>query len=421
MPLDTRKQLLSRVGSICKHHKEISRMSGADFNIFRIINVTSDEVKHSAYLAELLNPKGSHGQGDIFLRLFLKKFGIENFHSETAIAIVEKHVGPVTETEGGRIDILIGDHRGNQIIIENKIYAPDRDNQLIRYSNYNKKHLFYLTLYGGDASERSRMNSSFSVSLKSGEDYKLLSYKTDILEWLELCHKESVSMPLLREGIAHYINLIKHLTGETTNKAMQTEIVDLITESPTNLANAREIANNYTEAQSHLLWEFWKALRDALISKGIILYEDVDTDVTKERTLNYFRRKDRYFGLCSQIYANGEIAIYWASEMQDGIYIGFTLEKNGNGKIADLPENSNYVNFVTNCDNNYKNTLYWLGTQETNPSLNFRDFSSDAILNLTNKNELEKTVQEIAQKAHDDIEFVKIKLVEMDAISSKQI
>jgi hypothetical protein len=414
MQLDTHKQLLSRLGSIVKHHKELSRLSGADFNIFRIIHVTCDELKHSAFLSELLNPRGSHGQGDVFLRLFVHKFGIENFQCETAEALVEKHVGQLTETEGGRIDILIDDHQGNHIIIENKIYAGDQDNQLIRYHNFSKQNLFYLNLYGVDASPKSNTNDKFGKKLVCGKDYKLLSYKIDILEWLELCLKETVSMPLLREGITHYINLIKHLTGETINKAMQKEIVNLITESPTNLANAKEIANNYTEAQSHLLWGFWKALKNELRSSGMEL-EDWKANVSQERTLNYFRRKDHLFGLLSLIYSKGEITIHFVFEMQDNIMMGFTLEKNTIGKISDLPENAKYRNVIHNCDSKYKNNPWCLGMQETNPNLNFREFSSETILNLTNKDELEKIVRKIAEKAQSDIEFVQRELEKMES------
>ncbi len=413
MQLETYKQLLSRSGTISKHNKELSRLSGADFNVFKIVKVISDEVRHSAFLAELLNPKGSHGQEDVFLRLFVEKFGIKDFQCQTAVANVEQHIGVVTDTNGGRIDILIDDKNGNHIIIENKIYANDQDNQLIRYYNFSKQNLFYLTLHGDDASDRSSSNSNFEVTLKCGEDYKLLSYKVDILEWLEQCQKEAVSMPLLREGIAHYINLIKYLTGESINKAMQQEIVNLLTESSANLASAREIVNNYNEAKSRIQWEFWKALKNTLQNKGIILVEN-DKTVTPERTLNYYNKKDRFFGLWNLVYKKNDLTIQWACEMQDNICMGFTIEKNGIGGISDSEDNVHFRNIVMECDRSYVSSKYWLGWQFTKPLLNFREFNSEAIFNLTNKNILENTVLQIAEKAYADILFVQHKLNEMD-------
>ena len=416
MELENYKHLLSRLGTICKHHKELSRLSGADFNVFKIVKVVHDEVRHSAFLAELLNPRGSHGQGDLFLRLFVEKLGITDFQCESAVAIVEKHIGEVTETTGGRIDIFIDDHRGNHIIIENKIYAKDGDNQLIRYHNFKQQNLYYLTLYGIEATDRSALHNPSGVKLICGEEYKLLSYKTDILEWLELCQKEAVVMPLLREGIAHYINLIKYLTGTSTNKAMEKEIVNLLIESPSSLSNANELVNNFAAAQSQIQWEFWKALKNALLNKGFVLEEN-DKTVTSEKAWNYHHnKKEELFGLWSLIYKNDDITIHWGCELNSSIYFGFTIEKNGIGHISDQPEFTEYRKIIREHDKNYTSDKYWIGWQYAQPRLNFMEFKSEAIFNLANKTEFDKTVQQIAEKAKDDISFVQGELNKMEIV-----
>lgn len=419
MELDQYKHLLSRLGTICKHHKELSRLSGADFNVFKIVKVVHDEVRHSAFLAELLNPKGSHGQGDLFLRLFVQKLGITDFQCETSVAVVEKHIGAVTETTGGRIDILINDFNGNHIIIENKIYANDGVNQLIRYHNFKNQNLYYLTLYGNDATERSILHNASGVKLVCGEDYKLLSYKTDILQWLELCQKEAVSMPLLREGIAHYMNLIKYLTGTSTNKAMEKEIVNLLIESPLNLKNANELVNNFSAAKAQMQWEFWKALKIALANKGIDLEEN-DKTVTSTKTWNYYHNiKEELFGLWALIYTNEDITIHWGCEVNSSIYFGFTIEKSGLGHISDQPEFSEYRKIIREYDKNYTSDKYWIGYQYAQPRLNFIEFKSEAIFNLANKAELDKTVQLIAEKAYSDILFVREKFSELETTTNQ--
>jgi len=54
----------------------------------------SDEVKtHSRFLAELLNPKGSHGQKDVFLKKFVERFGILDFEIKNAELFVEFYIG----------------------------------------------------------------------------------------------------------------------------------------------------------------------------------------------------------------------------------------------------------------------------------------------------------------------------------------
>ncbi len=65
--------LLKEVKAIREKYEELSRLNGENFNLFDILDRRTEEVKtHSAMIAELLIPKGSHGLGDEFLKLFLK-------------------------------------------------------------------------------------------------------------------------------------------------------------------------------------------------------------------------------------------------------------------------------------------------------------------------------------------------------------
>lgn len=396
------KLLLSRVATTTKHYKELARISGSDFNIFKTIKVTTDEVKHSAFLAELLNPKGSHGQGDIFLRHFVKKFNVEKFSCETAYVNAEKFIGKVTEIDGGRIDIYIDDQKGNNIIIENKIEAKDGNNQLIRYFNYSSKNIFYLTLDGGEATTKSTQDEDNGIELRKGEHYQTISYKTDIIEWLELCQKEAVNHPLLREGITHYINLIKYLTGESNNKAMKDELIKLITENPTNLSSAREIHKSFLASQAKIQWSFWKAMRNALELKGVIIEEN-DKTVDSTRTWNFYNKKDKLFGLWSEIYKKDGISIHWGCEVHDNVYFGFTIEKDSIGGISKQSEYRKYRDIVKSLDKSYINSDWWLGWQKTSPELDFRIFNSEAIYSITNQNELNHIVDCIASKAISEI------------------
>ena len=69
------KNLLDQVTAIYSKYEKIDELTGENFNVFRIIKLESSEVRmHSAFLAELLDPKGSHGQKDTFLKLFTKTF-----------------------------------------------------------------------------------------------------------------------------------------------------------------------------------------------------------------------------------------------------------------------------------------------------------------------------------------------------------
>ena len=158
-------ELLTRINSILASHKERSSAHSDRFNIFQVLNITSDEVRlHSKFIAELLDPKGTHEKGSIFLNRFFELTDSTGlFNTDSVTVTVEFHIGPVTPTTGGRIDILIQDHLENALIIENKIYAGDQENQLLRYFNYAKTlekrggafKLLYLTLFEKNASEYS--------------------------------------------------------------------------------------------------------------------------------------------------------------------------------------------------------------------------------------------------------------------------
>ena len=161
------KELLSKLSDM--HNAEQDRLQkeekeGENFNVFSALNICSDEMRlHSRLLATLFNPKANHGLGNEFLREFLVTAikEDENYITHCNESIAERYVGEVTETTGGRIDIILEDGK-HGIIIENKIYACDQPNQLLRYYNYGVKQfgennfkLVYLTLYGSEPSSYS--------------------------------------------------------------------------------------------------------------------------------------------------------------------------------------------------------------------------------------------------------------------------
>jgi hypothetical protein len=163
MNMDKIENLLQQVSIIQKKYDEIAKITGENFNIFSIMRAETDEVRtHSRIIAELLNPKGLHSQGSIFLKLFFEEVKdlndiLENFDYDNAQVVVEEHTGRIDEdySEGGFIDIILKDSK-NQVVIENKINAGDQKGQLLRYKNkYPNCKLLYLTLDGKKPNESS--------------------------------------------------------------------------------------------------------------------------------------------------------------------------------------------------------------------------------------------------------------------------
>lgn len=234
--------LLEQVSVIDKKYDDVAKITGENFNLFKLLRLETNEVRtHSTILGELLNPKGSHGLSQTFLTLFISQFGITDFDAGKAQLFIEPTISRISEdgTTGGRIDILITSGQGREIIIENKIYAADQKNQLLRYRNaYPNAYIFYLTLNGGKIFKESDL-----VSV----DYEPISYAYDIIKWLELCKKEAVNYPILRETITQYINLIKLLTGQNINKTMTKEIYKILLSTISNFKSAEVVHNMYNE------------------------------------------------------------------------------------------------------------------------------------------------------------------------------
>lgn len=237
------KQLLSQVNTLSKIYNLVAKNTGENFNIFSILGMERSEVKtHSRIVAELLNPNGSHEQGEDFLKLFIQqleqkfpeKFPTIEFKNPRLT--LEKYIGKVNDDEGGRIDIFIEDGK-SAIAIENKIDAGEQYKQLERYCNYCETHfkdnfgVFYLTLTGKES------------NTYCNKDYYSISYEEDIINWLELCKKEVVNLLILREAIEQYIDLIKKLTHQTLNKKMEKDIQALILKNEQNFASAKLIKN----------------------------------------------------------------------------------------------------------------------------------------------------------------------------------
>ena len=107
------KLLLDEVSkAISKYETEIL-LSGSEFNIFHLLKLGRLEKIHSYFLSELLNPNGSHGQKDKFLKLFIQHCQLEDYDdidyctytkikTDVYLGIINKEY-----TQGGVVDILI--------------------------------------------------------------------------------------------------------------------------------------------------------------------------------------------------------------------------------------------------------------------------------------------------------------------------
>lgn len=245
-----------------KQHRAEAFRRGECYNVFNVLGVDNMELSHSAFLAALLDPDGSHGMQDAFLKAFIDTIahGGTKPELDTAHAKVytEYNIGNITETTGGRIDILITDHSdtgsgkdsGHAIIIENKIWAADQPNQLVRYHNFAPEAaLLYLTLNGDEPSEQSRD----TLNAQDG-DYRCISYRSDIIGWLHKCAQLAFDKPRVRETINQYINLLQQLTNQNTMEQNK-EQLQLLTE---NFEQATTIEQGMPDVRKHIFQDIFR-------------------------------------------------------------------------------------------------------------------------------------------------------------------
>jgi hypothetical protein len=221
------ESVLSNSKSISETIKEENRKTSFLFNPLLFFSI--GETTHSFLLASLLDRKGNHGQGDLFLKLFLQKFEIECFENDQWIVTAEK----------GRIDILLKrKHPKSVVIIENKSNnAVDQDCQLYRYwfremylpnkdlpfdhTLKDRAHyrIFYLSRdqrkipQSYSLKKPQDLNLSFYPSLPEElkeEDIQKIFFTNEITDWLKDCLKEiEPENHRLREYIMQYIEIWK--------------------------------------------------------------------------------------------------------------------------------------------------------------------------------------------------------------------
>lgn len=311
---------------------------GENYNIFNDLGFMSDEVHlHSMFLANLLNPKGSHGQRGKFLEVFLKMLqksfpaiSADSLELDTAIASVEveKFIGRQTDSEGGRIDIYLTDGK-HSIIIENKIYAGDQYHQMLRYWNYGLSQkgndteksfvLIYLTLDGCSPSKE-----SLGEDLKEN-DIVCLSYKSDIRGWLDRCVELASRTPLVRETINQYISTIDILTNNVMED--NKELFDILSKEE-NLDAVFDIIDSKENLINHIINdEFIPKLKALAEGKGLEICGNYKRNWMAERYSGaHFRNKDwKYF----------DLAFQFDHEGLKGLVFGFVC-KNGSER-KDVP------------------------------------------------------------------------------------
>ena len=108
------------------------------FNIFEATRFVRQELRHSDFLAFLLDPQGNHGLGEVFVKRLLQRVLTTADGASVAVTPIELELWDLDRIEVRRewqhVDVLLLDEEHKLVvIIENKVDSSERPGQLRRY------------------------------------------------------------------------------------------------------------------------------------------------------------------------------------------------------------------------------------------------------------------------------------------------
>jgi len=258
---DVLPKLCSEIKLILGKSEERRRVTKGNFNLFSILRKDHDEAGlHSRFLQFLLNPKESHDCGSLFLNLFLQMLN-DKFPESHFDNLQDKCISACTEKiidKNRRIDIFLEFEESKKIAIEVKIWASEQQNQISDYASYvnsdNKNNfLLFLTLNGRES------------ETANGKPYLSLSYKDDIMSFVEACLQATYMYININQALQQYKKVIAKLTNQVEESEMS-QIQELIKKNPGVILNQDVINRAIQNIKSDLFDVFFNSLKDKLSS-----------------------------------------------------------------------------------------------------------------------------------------------------------
>jgi len=181
-----------RLTNFAAAKKKLDIYLSSEFNVLNVIN--PNENKLSDIISDLLDSSGTHGQGDLFLRLFLSTIGQSDRYISRYRVVREDPTTHISNSSR-RIDITL-DFGNYGIGVENKPWALDQEDQVKDYVYHlDKKYKgnFALVYIPGDGSNPTSIEESLLKSLIDQGKFYILPYPGQLVMWLHSCVKECES------------------------------------------------------------------------------------------------------------------------------------------------------------------------------------------------------------------------------------
>jgi hypothetical protein len=267
--------------------------------LMEIFGVEEEEFSHSHFISWLLDPKASHGIGEVFLRKFIEKAAKEKKMSTDGIHFKNVHIEREKGGEEGIPDIVLG-NESFDCLIENKIKSGEG-----RSVDENGKVVYQTERYYKEYKNKFRTNKKFFVFLtKEGthskcQEFVHLSYCDirDILNSLRI----NVSRPydyVIDDYIQNLeVNILSEFRGFSKKAQLYYEylrdIEHVREEFDRDIKNLFEsIHKIFSDKYDTKIWygesfkdSFWMAKRTWLTEEKEGVYYGVTIDLSKDKPI----------------------------------------------------------------------------------------------------------------------------------------
>lgn len=242
---------------------ELKNNENAKFNIFKVLKLDNHEIRHSNFLAWLLNPNENHGCKTLFLKEFLKHsipdIDIDLYDFSDACIKTE-----YSTNLGRRIDILIYSPQNNFVcVIENKYGSEEHDEQCRHYKDFieniscfkNFTHKYYIFL---DINQPDKV--LFEDTLKG---YNAITYKEVYIILTKLLSNDVFNHDInIKNTINQYTSILKE-----KYRMLDSEIKNLCQEIYSNYSETLEVLEQYKqEFQQDIFQVMQEVLSDSNVN-----------------------------------------------------------------------------------------------------------------------------------------------------------
>ena len=286
-------EVAPRLASAKRLDRELDQHLARRFNVFDFIR--TDELGLSRVIADLLNPTGSHGQGTLFLRKFLRL--LPQSRSLTALAMLDHSQVSVTLEhlipKQRRIDIVV-DISGSEnqsrwvLAFENKPYADDQENQVRDYLRHLHRQyghnflLIYLSPRGEGPSEwsipsknlRKCWQDNFAIlpyDLRApdeeSDEYHAYRLQSSLGGWFQSC-RNNCEVERLRWFLGDAIQFCRKTFGDhtMTSKHESKTIRDFLFAHPEHFETALAVHDSWTAIRDEICKKFLERLAERIES-----------------------------------------------------------------------------------------------------------------------------------------------------------